>query len=169
MLFRSASSARHSREIDCRPAIFIFTTNLNCEPLLKDLRDLDAFDNVTIIDRLARKHLRACGVSPELVGRINCFLPFKELGAEVIAEILALNIVQLGREYGLNVVYTEPEVIIEIINQAPARGFGVRPYRVLLDELLGDAFAGARELGPAAPVRVCAGCPPRCVAETGET
>lgn len=163
-----ASSARHAREIDCRTAIFIFTTNLNCEPLLKDLRDLDAFENVAIIDKLARKHLRTCGISPELVGRINCFLPFKEIGPDVIAEIVALNIVQVGREYGLNIVYTEPEVITEIINQAPAQGFGVRPYRVLLDELLGDAFAEARKLGEETPIRVCAGSPPRCVVQTDD-
>ena len=164
----SASAARHAREVDCRLAIFTFTSNLDCSATLTDLEELDAFGDPAIIDSICRKHLRGVGVAPELVGRINCFLPFKQIGPEIVGEIVALNIARAAQQYGLTLAYIEPEVVLNVIRHAPVEGFGVRPYQYLIDGMLGDTFFAATKDGRRGPRRLCAGPPPICVLNEGE-
>ena len=159
----SASGKGGGREIDCRRAIFCFTSNLDCEGILKDLEDLDAFGDPALVDRVCRKRLREAGVASELVGRISAFLAFRTLGIEATVEVVTLSVARAAREFGLDVKWIEPDVINAIIEQSPGEGFGVRPFEYAVSDLLGDAFKEAASRWPDAAVRVCSGPPFHCL------
>jgi ATP-dependent Clp protease ATP-binding subunit ClpA len=158
-----AVGAGTGRAIDCRQAIFCFTSNLDCEGIMKDLEDLDAFDDQPLVDRVCRKRLRDAGVAPELVGRISAFLAFRQLGTEAIAEVVTLSVARAAREFGLEVRWIEPEVINKILEQMPGEGFGARPFEYLVGDLLGDALTEAARQWAGAAVSIHAGPPFKCM------
>lgn len=159
----TAAATARGRELDCRQAIFFFTTNLDSAGILRELETREAFDQPGVVDQVCRSHLRAAGVAPELVGRITAFLVFRPLSAETRAEIVALAIARVAEEYGVQVEYIEPAVIARILARAQSDGFGARPYEYLVDEVLGETLAHAAASGATASIRL--GVPPfQCAA-----
>ncbi len=150
------------RTVDCRHAIFLFTSNLDSAEILRDLEQRDAFSQPTIVDEICRRHLRTAGLSPELLGRINAFLVYRALSNESRAEIVTQAVARVASEYGLNVVQIEPEVVLAILEKANSDGYGARPDEYLVDDLLGPAFAQTASRGVSAPVRVTGGPPFFC-------
>lgn len=162
-----ARTAAGTRDVDCRRAIFIFTTNLDSASILAELDRNAAFDDAARIDEVCRAHLRAAGIAPELIGRIGRFFVFKPLSADAAAAIVATAVRAVAQEYGVDVGYIEPAVIVHIMEQTRNGAFGARPYEYVADEILGNSLAGAR--AGHVPVRVCAGPPIRCIPmEAGE-
>jgi hypothetical protein len=139
----SAATTSSGREIDCRSAIFFFTSNIEVTEILAELETRQAFDNALLTDEVCRKHLKKAGIKPELVGRIGCFLVYQELSKKARTEIVALSIVRVASEYGLNITYIVPETLTAILKQCGTANFGVRPDEYLIDELLGERFAEA--------------------------
>ncbi|MBT3380514.1 MAG: ATP-dependent Clp protease ATP-binding subunit [Lentisphaerae bacterium] len=137
----TAGRTNGSREIDCRQAIFIFTSNLEASDILKELADKDAFGVPEIEDEVCRRRLRSSGVAPEIIGRIGRFLVFRPLTPEIRAEILALSIVEVAAEYDVAVERIEPSVVIDILGRLKSASFGARPAGFLIDELLGGCFS----------------------------
>lgn len=131
-----------NRQIDCRKAIFYFTSNLESSGILQEVeavKDNGQTDWQTV-DEICRKHLKKGGVSPELVGRIGSFLIYQELDDTARTEILALSIVRVASEYGLNIFYIMPETLTAMLKMIPSSNFGVRPDEYFIDELLGGLF-----------------------------
>ncbi len=151
----AATSSSAGREIDCRHAVFIFTSNLDAKAILDELDSRSAFGNRSVEDEVCRRRLHAGGIAPEIVGRIGRFLVFRPLSPETRAEIMALSISEVAEEYGLKVTYVEPGVIIELMKKAKSQNFGVRPERFLIDDQLGSAFTSAAKQGFTNPVIVC--------------
>lgn len=151
---RLSSASRGSggtREIDCRKAIFFFSSNLDCESILRALEQREAFDDPETIDEICREHMKAAGIPPELVGRIGHFLVYRPLAAAGKAEVTAMQIRETASEYGLDVRYVDPDVVVETIQAVRARGGGARVYSYQIDRLLGRVFreaSCARETGP---------------------
>ena len=158
----TASKNSVGHEIDCRSAIFMFTSNLEATEILAELESRDAFGDRAVEDEVCRRRLHGAGIAPEIVGRIGRFLIYRPLSAETRAEILALAIVEIALEYGVQVSYIEPGVIITIMNLAGSKTFGVRPERFLIDDLLGSSFAAAAQKGISKCVAV-SGPPYECV------
>lgn len=159
------SSASHSaggQEIDCRHAVFIFTSNLDSKSIIDELDSRKAFGNRATEDEVCRRRLHAGGIAPEIVGRIGRFLVFRPLSPEIRAEILALAIAEVAEEYGLQVNYVEPSVIVDLMHKARSSNFGVRPERYLIDDLLGATFAEAATYDSVKPVTVV-GPPYKCL------
>jgi len=154
-----------SREVDCRYAIFLFTSNLDATGILRELEARNAFADPAVVDHVCRNHLRAAGIAPELIGRIGGFLAFRPLSAETRAEIVALAIARIAEEYGLRVAYIQPSVITHILERSRGDGFGARPYEYLVDEVLGEALARAAAAGSPAAVRISGGPPFKCTPE----
>ncbi len=161
---RLSTAARSSsgREIDCRYAVFMFTSNLDAKEILEELETRKAFGNRLVEDEVCRRRLHAAGIAPEIVGRIGRFLVYRPLSPEVRAEIMALAITEVAEEYGLRVIYVEPSVIVHLMGNVRSKGFGVRPERFLIDDMLGGAFAKAARQGVGSPVKVV-GPPYDCV------
>ena len=158
----TAAGTTAGREIDCRFALFFFTSNLDSKGTLDDLEQRSGFDQPVIVDEVCRRRLRAAGVPPEITGRIGSFLVYRPLTHETRAEILTLAIARVGKEYGVQVANIEPEVVAAILNQSPSDGFGARPDEYIADAFLGAAFAESARRNGSEPVRVVAGPPMRC-------
>lgn len=135
------------RAIDARRAIFYFTTNLESEGILSEVALRNGFDRSECVQHVCRSRLHAAGLKPELIGRITTFLLFQHLTPDVRAEVAALTIARVGREYGLQVERIEPETIVSILALEKTRDFGARPIEFLIDNELGDEFAKAAQAG----------------------
>ena len=159
----TASNGSNGREVDCRYAVFMFTSNLDAKSILDELESRDAFGERSVEDEVCRRRLHAAGIAPEIIGRIGRFLVYRPLSPNTRAEIMAMAIAEVGQEYGLNVTYVEPTVIIDLMQKARSTAFGVRPERYMIDDCLGGVFAHAAETNVSGPVRI-AGPPFECVA-----
>lgn len=157
-----ATGNAQGREVDCRSAIFFFTSNLDATSILKEVEEQNALAHPRKIEEICRTHLRAQRIPPELIGRINTFLVFQPLTMQTRAEILLLSIVRVAQEYGVEVAYVEPEVVSAILEDAQSEDFGARPDLNLVDDLLGSAFEEAARNYPYIPVKVCGGPPFEC-------
>lgn len=159
----SSQAVGDGHEIDCRRAIFIFTSNLDADGILKDLTTRNGFGDRSATDDVCRSRLRLAGVAPELIGRIGCFLVFRPINRPARAEIVTLAITRVAEEYGVRVARIDPAVVGDILNVSQDHRFGVRPDEYLVDELLGSCFAEAAAGGLEAPALVSAGPPYRCL------
>ena len=141
----SAGEIEGSREVDCRGAIFIFTSNHDATEVIGDADALttDVYEHRFEVDDIARKRLLEARVAPEIIGRLSRFLLFLPLDEQTRAAIVTLAVQESAEEYGLSVTYIEPSVIIEVMRVATDGGFGARPIRYLVDDLLGRAFVAA--------------------------
>jgi hypothetical protein len=161
----TADKSTQGREIDCRMAIFVFTSNLDSKAILDELESRQAFGDRGIEDEVCRRRLRAAGIAPEIVGRIGRFLVFRSLSPEIRAEIVTLAVAEVAEEFGLKVARVDPQVIVDLMRKARSDDFGVRPERSLIDDVLGGAFAEAAKNGLPNPVKVI-GPPYACVAHS---
>jgi len=164
----TASRASGSHEVDCRHAVFIFTSNQDAKSILDELETRAAFGNRAVEDDVCRRRLHAAGVAPEIVGRIGRFLIYRPLSPETRAEIVALAISEVAGEYGVRVAYVEPSVIVDLMQKSRSECFGARPERFLIDDVLGGVFAESARRGTSETVTV-AGPPFKCKAHSVET
>jgi ATP-dependent Clp protease ATP-binding subunit ClpB len=160
----SPTRRANTREIDCRRAIFYFTSNLDSEGILTELERREAFEKSELIDQVCRERFRAAGVASELVGRINCFLVFQPLTQETKAEIVALSVARVAEEYGVRVERVSPELIVTLLTLCKSDGFGARPLEFLIDDKLGGTFSEAALAKVKGPLEVKGGPPFECVA-----
>lgn len=149
-------------ELNFTEAILLFTSNLAAADISRFMtanHDADA----AALDAMSRSHF-ANHLRPELVGRIRRFLPFRNLRDDERAEVTALSIHRIGREYGLDIVWIEPDVVRAILAGRTEGRFGNRPDEYLADHLLGEAFVDAAARLGSTSVVVTGGPPFACVA-----
>lgn len=158
----SPSSGTGGREIDCRHSVFIFTSNLDAKAILDELDSRNAHGNRSVEDEVCRRRLNTAGLAPEIIGRISRFLVYKPLDAKTRAAIIAMAVKEVAGEYGVDVAYVEPNVVLEIMGHVHSEGFGIRPEKYLIDDMLGAAFAMAAKNRITEPVRVV-GSPAECL------
>jgi ATP-dependent Clp protease ATP-binding subunit ClpA len=154
----TASRSSTGHEVDCRHAVFMFTSNVDAKSILDELESRSAFGNRAVENEVCRRRLHAGGIAPEVVGRIGRFLVFRPFSPQIRAEIVTLAIAEVADEYGLRVAYVEPGVVVDLMQKARSQKFGVRPELFLIDDVLGGAFARVAAQGINTPVTV--GGPP---------
>jgi ATP-dependent Clp protease ATP-binding subunit ClpA len=137
----SAAQRTGGRVIDCRYAMFFFTSNLDSDGILAELEDMKAFDDVEQVNAICQSRLRSAGIRPELIGRIGEFLVFRPLSAETRAEIITLAVVKEARKYGIQVRKVEATVINSLLEKSIRQDFGARPAHRLVNRELGPIFA----------------------------
>ena len=144
------------REVDCRKAIFIFTSNIESESIIEERNELKKRGklNSQNLDETCRNQLRKSGLAPELIGRIGCFLVYQHLTNEARIEVLALSVVRVASEYGLRIEYIAPETLTKLFTVSVKQNFGVRPDEYLIDELLGESFKGAKDQYNNTPLKI---------------
>lgn len=159
-------SAAHAtpvgREVDCRHAVFFFTSNVESGGILDELDRRQAIDDPAVVDTVCRHRLCHGGIAPEIVGRIACFAVFRALTPQARAEVATLAVRKVAAEYGLNVVHVDPDIVLEVLERVhrPSEAFGARPYEYLIDDILGDAFHAAVAVNLRGGLSVAAGPPP---------
>jgi hypothetical protein len=156
---RLSGGSATARTVDCRGAIFVFTSNLDATGVLLELDARDAFDQPRVVDEVCRAHLLTHGVAPELVGRVGAFLAYRDLNQDTRAEIVVLAIQSVAAEYGLEVAEVDPLLIAELLSASPP-GLGARPSQYLVDDVLGGVLAGAAR-SSVNRITLGAGSPPR--------
>jgi hypothetical protein len=156
----SPAPVANGRTVDCRRAVFFFTSNIDATEALADV-DTAAHPGEST-DAICRRHLVAKGVKPELVGRIGAFLAFGPLSARARAEIATAAVARAATEYGLTVTNVDPEIISGIVGR-PFDGMGARPDEYYIDDLLGPAFARYAATDGEREISIVGGTTPVCV------
>jgi ATP-dependent Clp protease ATP-binding subunit ClpC len=131
---------------DFTQSIIILTSNAHAEEIGKIQKDNTDYHEMV---NAVKGYLADTKVfRPEIVGRIDKVYVFEPLQGMVIAEIALLKLAKLSREYGLELQFVSPQLLVEalIAGQKVSR-FGVRE----LDRVIFDMFAlqltEAREAG----------------------
>ncbi len=143
-----------SHEVDCRKSIFFFSSNLQTDSIDRSLDQRQAYDQAEVVDEVCRAHLKTAGIPPELIGRIGHFLAFRPLNARSKAEIVAVEIRDAAREYGVELGQVDPDVVVDVIQASKAHSFGARTYDYQIHRLLGRVFAQAGKQRITTPIRL---------------
>jgi hypothetical protein len=148
------SSGANGRTVDCRRAIFFFTSNLKSDAIMAETQDLDP-SRYGDVDDVCRKHLRKAEIKPEIIGRITSFLVYRPLSNEARTEIATLSIVRAAQEYGVEVVHIAPTAVVQLLMEQKKTGYGARSLEHCADRLYGDILITAAEsYGTEACVRI---------------
>jgi len=156
----SPAPAARGRAIDCRRAIFFFTSNIEVTGITAELDS--GGSPPASADAICRRHLTAAGIRPELAGRIGTFLVFRPLSARARAEIATTAVAGIAAEYGLTVARIAPEVISAIVSR-PYDGLGARPDRYYIDDLLSAELSRYAAANGQATIAIEASPVPTCV------
>ncbi|MDF7824365.1 AAA family ATPase [Pontiellaceae bacterium B12227] len=140
----ASSSDGGGYEVDCRKAIFIFTSNLDASGILAELNP--ASDPV-VVDTVCRRRLKASGIAPEIIGRIGSFLVYFPLGQGERARIIAMSIAEIVGEYGLALDYVAPETVVSFMKNPSDDDFGARPSKYFIDDQIGGLCIAAAKQG----------------------
>ena len=140
----SAAAIDGRNEIDCRQAMFVFTSNLSATAILDDVDELAAAEasQTEPVASICRRHLREQNIPPELIGRISTFAVFRPVGDDARLQIALSGVAAVAGEYGLTVSDVSPEALAELVGGHDAR-FGARADEYRIDALLGNSFAQA--------------------------
>ena len=112
-------------------SILLFTSNLGAERVDEGMQR----------DDVARAHLRAHGLAPELVARFGDVLAFLPLQGGELAEVVARLVGTVAADYGLVSEWIAPTYIEDVIARASSNRFGVRILEYMVDTDLGPHFA----------------------------
>ena len=156
----SPAPAAHGRAVDCRRAVFFFTSNVEVTDIVAELEA--AGELVPSADSVCRRHLTSARIRPELAGRIGTFLVFRPLSARARAEIATAAVASVAAEYGLTVIRVAPEIITAVVNR-PYDNLGARPDTYYIDDLLSAEFSRYAATGGQLTIAIEAGPVPTCV------
>lgn len=138
----SAGAINGSHEIDCRRAIFVFTSNLSAGGIVAEVMALPPADAASpeAVAAICRRHMRDQQIPPELIGRISAFAVFKPINDAARLQIALSGVAAVAGEFGLAVQEVAPEALADIVAVQDAR-FGARADEYRIDALLGRDFA----------------------------
>lgn len=153
-------TSNKGEEVSCRQAIFFFTSNGDADGIIRELEAQATPGNSDAEDRICRRRLHASGMARELVGRIGKIVVFRRMAQDARAAIVALGIVELAKEFAVEVKYVDPGTLVELMKESrESENFGARLDNYRMDGLLGGVFANTAKQ---VPVRLI-GPPYRCV------
>ena len=129
---------------DFTQSIIILTCNAEAEAIGKLQEEMT--DQQEMVNAV-KGHLSATGkFRPEIVGRIDRVYVFKPLGGMVMAEIVALKMTNLAKEYGLELTYVDPRLILEAMQRGnKLTKFGIRELDREIGNMLGGHFIAAKK------------------------
>jgi ATP-dependent Clp protease ATP-binding subunit ClpC len=131
---------------DFTQSIVILTSNAEAEAIGKLQEEMDDYHEMV---NAVKSHLAATGkFRPEIVGRIDRVYVFKPLAGMVMAEIVALKMTLLAKEYGLEITYVDPRVIMDAMQRGnKLKKFGVRELDREIGNMLGEHLLAAKQAG----------------------
>jgi ATP-dependent Clp protease ATP-binding subunit ClpA len=128
-------------------AAFFATCNSGVEPLRAIWSESE--DPIIRTGR-AREVLAREGFERPLLARFDEIVLMDQLPSFQIAEVACLQIAKYWRQYGIEVDYTSPEVLVEAIRRnVEFQDYGVRQLAHLIQELTNPAIEAARREGAA--------------------
>ena len=132
--------------------LFILTSNAHAEAIGKIQAEMSDYHEM--LNAVKGELAEAKVFRPEILGRIDKVYVFRPLEGMVVAEIALLKISKLAREYGLEVEFVAPELILRALmaNEKVSR-FGIRELERILFDLFANQFIDAKD-GGAKRVRI---------------
>jgi ATP-dependent Clp protease ATP-binding subunit ClpC len=131
---------------DFTQSIIILTSNAEADAISQLQRDMTDYHEMV---NAVKSHLAGTGkFRPEIVGRIDKVYVFKPLELEVMAEIVLIKMAFAAKEYGLDLQYVDPRLVVQALqNGHKLRKFGVRELDREINNMFGDHFLAAKEAG----------------------
>ncbi|HUB32971.1 MAG TPA: AAA family ATPase [Bryobacteraceae bacterium] len=131
---------------DYTQSIIILTSNAEAEAIGKLQEEMSDYQEMV---NAVKGHLSATGkFRPEIIGRIDRVYVFKPLGGMVMAEIVALKMSNLAKEYGLELSYVDPRLIFDAMNRGnKLKKFGIRELDREIGNMLGEHLVAAKQAG----------------------
>jgi ATP-dependent Clp protease ATP-binding subunit ClpA len=142
-------SGRLADPVDCRTAVFLFTSNALGDEADELAADVES--PVAEISDRCRDLLVKRGMRPEIAGRFSAVVPFGRLTEQGEVDVAARVVVELAEEYGVNLTWIAPGLIAQLLRPRQSN-FGARSVKALADEMVGDVLANAGEATGSAEV-----------------
>jgi ATP-dependent Clp protease ATP-binding subunit ClpC len=139
------------KAVNFSQAIIILTSNAHAEQIGKIQSELSDYHEML---NAVKGYLADSKVfRPEILGRIDKVYVFQPLKGIVLAEVALLKISKLAQEYGLEVKFVAPQLIIEALtkNEKISR-FGVRELERIVFDMFAVHLADTRQAGGSAVV-----------------
>jgi ATP-dependent Clp protease ATP-binding subunit ClpC len=131
---------------DFTQSIIVLTSNLEAEAIGKLQEEMT--DPHELVNAVKSQLVATGKFRPEIAGRIDKVYVFKKLQGIVIAEIVALKMVGLAKEYGLELTYVDPNLIFRVMKASKKmEKFGIREVERDIGNMLGDHFIAAKDEG----------------------
>jgi ATP-dependent Clp protease ATP-binding subunit ClpA len=134
------------RTVNFSETIIIFTSNAHAEQIGEIQREVGDYRETV---NAVKGYLADSNVfRPEILGRIDKVYVFRPLEGMVVAEVALLKIANLASEYGLEVDFVAPELVMRALlaNQKVSR-FGIRELERILFDMFAPMLADAKEHG----------------------
>ncbi|NNN05421.1 MAG: ATP-dependent Clp protease ATP-binding subunit [Elusimicrobia bacterium] len=129
---------------DFTQSVFVMTSNALAEPIAKAVAGMTEYGR--IVDAMKTLLAEQGVFRPEILGRVDKIYLFKPLGAMHVAEVALLKIGNLGREYGVEVRFVAPELIIQALEaNMHVSKFGIRELERILFDRYASLFVEARD------------------------
>ena len=127
------------RKVNCKNALFIMTSNLGSDLLLKKTAKTKE-DLLTVIDPILKKTFR-----PEFLNRLDEVLPFLPLKLEAMETIVALQLKKLADrlEDRQITLQWDPKVVEHLAKEGYDPDFGARPLKRLIQQEVVNLFSTA--------------------------
>lgn len=149
-------------ELDFRRCVFLFTTNANLSappprlgftpsepPVLHEDPGHAGYAGLAgqlfLADEDARRALVRAGVLKEIAGRFSGLIGFRPLSSDARAQVTAMQITALGREFGLNIRRVEPDIARALT--PPGGALSQRSAAGVLEGVLGPLFLACAQAG----------------------
>lgn len=139
----SASAENGEYQIDCKKAIFIFTSNLDASGVLEEIKSNNIESDAIAQDQIARKRFVLAGVPKELIGRMGAVVVYQPIAKKYRANVVLSTIKEIGNEFGVSVNYVEPTIVTSILKHKSSGDFGARMERIRIENMLGSALLTA--------------------------
>ena len=131
---------------DFSETIIILTSNAHSEQIGRIQADLtDPHERINAV----KSYLADANVfRTEILGRIDRVYVFQPLQGFVIAEIALVKLTKLASEYGLEVEFVAPELIVQALaaNEKVSR-FGIRELERILFDMFADPMEKMKDSG----------------------
>jgi len=140
---------------DFTQSIIVLTSNAEHEAIGRIQDEVEDPDERT---DAVKKHLRDSQVfRPEIVGRFDKIYVFRPLDLRAIADVAALKILAVAREYDVEIESVDPALIVEAMRRGnKLKDFGARELERVVGEMFGESLMAARD-ADVRRVRVAAG------------
>jgi ATP-dependent Clp protease ATP-binding subunit ClpA len=131
---------------DFTEAIIVFTSNAEAETIGRIQKETPDYHEMV---SAVKGHLADTKTfRPEIMGRIDRVYIFDALDGRVIAEIALLKIAKLAEEFGVELDFVAPELVLRalVANEKVSR-FGIRELERVIFDLFADDFSDAKNNG----------------------
>ena len=129
---------------DFTQAIIVLTSNAIADEVARATAGMKDYHEIlnAIKTLLAEQKI----FRPEILGRIDKVYQFKPLHGMVIAEIAMMKVAKLGKEYGLDVDFVAPELLVQALEaNLKVSKFGIRELERILFDLFAPSLAELRD------------------------